>query len=127
MKHYRLSERRACQRFPLQVPVRLLTPDSSPDEHLNATVINMSMNGLYCTVNRYLPVFETLSVTVVGPIHDRIPPHVISGIEGIVVRIEPEQPETERKAYNIALYFSKLTEQQQKALHELMDSYIDLT
>jgi hypothetical protein len=78
------------------------------------------MNGLYCTVNRYLPVFDKLLITFVNPARDRIPPHVISEIEGVVVRVEPEQPEEERSAYNIALYFSELTEQQQQTLYEFM-------
>ncbi len=120
MKHYKLPERRTCQRFPLQLPLKLFIPDSSSGNHVDATAINMCINGIYCTVNRYLSVFDKLLVTLVNPAHDRIPPHVISEIEGVVVRVEPEQPEEQRNTYNIALYFSKVTEQQQQALYEFM-------
>lgn len=85
------------------------------------------MNGLYCTVNRYVPTFDKFLVTFISDEHYEIPAHVISQIEGVVVRVEPEQEEAMRNAYNIALFFQELSEQQQNALHSLLSSHAEIT
>lgn len=127
MKNCYYSERRQCQRFDIQIPIRLSIPDSGDDNHLEATSINICMNGLYCTVNRYVPTFDKFLVTFISDEHYEIPAHVISQIEGVVVRVEPEQEEAMRNAYNIALFFQELSEQQQNALHSLLSSHAEIT
>jgi hypothetical protein len=85
------------------------------------------MNGLYCTVNRYVSTFDKFLVTFISNEHHEIPAHVISQIEGVVVRVEPEQEEAMRKTYRIALFFQELSEQQQNALHSLLSSHAEIT
>lgn len=121
------SERRQYPRFDIQLPVKLSIPDSGDGTHLEATSINICMNGLYCTVNRYVPTFDKFLITLISDGHHEIPAHVISQIEGVVVRVEPEQEEAMRNTYNIALFFQALTEQQQNALHSLLSSHAEIT
>ena len=81
------------------------------------------MNGIYCTVNHHVPLFDKILVTFVSPEHDGIPTHIVSQLEGVVVRVEPEQKEEERTEYNIALFFQNLSQQQHAALHNMIASH----
>ena len=123
MKDFKHQDRRKCQRIPLEIPLRLSFPDEETQKHLEARSINICMNGLYCSVSRYVPLFDRILITLVAPGQNGSHAHVISQIEGTVVRVEPEQELPKRKEYKIAMYFQALSKQQHSALHQLLESH----
>lgn len=119
------AERRKFPRFDFSIPLHLSFIGSDLEEVLlRATSINISLNGVYCTVNKYLSLFEKILIMFVNPPHNGNPPEIIFQCESVVVRIEPEQEETGRKNYRVALYFPNLSPQHENTLQELIDTHI---
>lgn len=123
MKDFDCQNRRKHQRISLEIPLQLSFPDKEDQKHLEARSINICMNGLYCSVSRYVPLFDRILITLVEPGHEGSRPHVLSQIEGTVVRVEPEQKAPTRQAYKIAMYFQKLSERQHLALQQLLEAH----
>ena len=117
------TERRKYPRYHLRIPIKLSCSISGEDA-IDATSLNICLHGLYCTVTRYVPLFGKLLVTLIAPERASFPAHVISQIEGVVVRIEPETEQIGCKAYDVALYFEELSEQQEEALQRLIASHL---
>jgi hypothetical protein len=120
MNSSKQQERRKYPRIYIQVPLNLAFSEAETHESLNATSINVSMNGVYCTVNQYIPVFEKVLVLFVIPQKAEKTYNLVSQCEGIVVRIEPEDEEPERTEYNIALYFYNLSQTERMMLRALL-------
>lgn len=114
------SERRKFPRFNVQVPLNLSLSRAKVEETLDATSINVSMNGVYCIVNRYLPLFDKVLITFVIPEGTEDPYNIISQCEGVVVRVEPENEEPGRAEYKVALYFHNLSQEERNLLHTLI-------
>jgi hypothetical protein len=123
MKDFNPTERRQYTRFNIQMPLKYSFPGAETGQIFEATSVNVCLNGVYCTVNRYIPLFNRLLVTFFSPKHNGIPAHIVSQLEGIVVRVEPEQEETGRTEYNIALFFQEISQQQHEALHKMITSH----
>jgi hypothetical protein len=123
MKYFNPAERRKFTRFNIHIPLKYSLPTAETEQIFDATSINVCLNGVYCTVNHYIPLFDRLLVTFVSPKHNGIPAHIVSQLEGIVVRVEPEQEEAGRTEYNIALFFQKVSQQQHEALHKMITSH----
>ena len=115
-------ERRKFPRFNACIPLNLTISGVEPEEVLNAASINVSMNGIYCRVTHYIPLFDRILVTFVSSEHDT-PAHIISQCEGIVVRVEPEHEEIARKEYHIALFFQHLSQQQKAMIQAIIRSH----
>ena len=116
-------ERRKCPRYNVQIPIQLSLSHSSFPDALDATALNLCQNGLYCTVTRYIPPFHKLLITMIAPKHEETPPRVISQMEGVVVRVEPEQEEAGCHTYHVALFFQEISEEQDDALQSLLASH----
>ncbi len=121
-----LQERRKCPRYNLQIPIKLSLSRFNARDTLDAIALNVCQNGLYCTVTRYIPPFHKLLITMIATKHDETPPRVISQMEGIVVRIDPEQEEAGCREYQVALFFEELSEEQEDALQSLIITYAAL-
>jgi hypothetical protein len=93
------------------------------EEAFNAKSINLSMNGVYCTVNHYIPLFEKILVMFVILQKTDRPYKLVSQCEGVVVRIDPEEQEPGRTEYNIAVYFQNLSQAERIMLHTLISTY----
>lgn len=117
------QERRKCPRYNLQIPIQLSLSHSSFPDTLDATTLNLCLNGLYCTVTRYIPPFHKLLITMIAPKHEETPPRVISQVEGVVVRVEPEQEKVGCHEYQVALYFQELSNEQEDALQALLAAH----
>ena len=116
-------ERRKCPRYNVQIPIQLSLSHSSFPDALDATALNLCQNGLYCTVTRYIPLFHKLLITMVASEHEKTPPRVISQVEGIVVRVEPEREDADCHEYQVALYFQELSAEQEEALQALLSNH----
>jgi len=117
------SERRKFPRFNVRVSLNLSFPGAKTEETLDATSINVSMNGVYCKVNRYLPLFDKILITLVISEKADNPYKLVSQCEGIVVRTEPENEEPGLTEYNVALYFQNLSQEERDILHKLISMY----
>lgn len=116
-------ERRKFPRFDVRVPLNLSFSGVKIEETLDATSINVSMNGVYCIVNRYLPLFDKILITFVIPEKFGNPYNIVSQCEGVVVRIEPENEEAGQTEYKVALYFHSLSQKERNLLHTLISTH----
>jgi hypothetical protein len=127
MKNSVSLDRRKFPRFTIRVPLSLSISAAETEATLNAKSINLSMNGVYCTVNRYLPLFEKVLVMFVIPKEIGMPYKLVSKCEGVVVRIEPENEEPRQDEYNIAVYFQNLSQTERIMLHTLISAHSEIT
>ncbi|HDL09879.1 MAG TPA: hypothetical protein ENG39_01315 [Candidatus Omnitrophica bacterium] len=67
--------------------------------------INLSCGGLYCEVDDYIPVMTRLKILMLLPQGKRS--RKIE-CEGIVVRVEPEHPQTRLNHYRVAIFFNRM-------------------
>lgn len=63
---------------------------------------NISCSGILCHVSHYIPPFTQLALALELPKEDG---GEILDLEGVVVRIEPEEPEEGREDYEAAVFF----------------------
>jgi hypothetical protein len=83
------------------------------------------MNGVYCKVNYYLPLFAKVLITFILPEHDQETYHLVSQCEGVVVRVVPEKEQTDLHEYHVALYFNHLSEAERNLLQIMIASYAE--
>lgn len=117
------SDRREFPRFQIQIPLSLSITGEPQEDTCDATALNVSMNGVCCTVDRYLPIFDRVLLTFVLPEDVGDPYHLVSQCEGIVVRIDPEEEQPECKEYQVAVYFNSLSRPERNLLQALIASY----
>lgn len=74
---------------------------------------NVSCSGLYCHVARYLAPFTRVNVAMALPIRDggRQAHNESFVIEGVVVRAEPVREAPPTGDYNVAIFFSGMTDE----------------
>ncbi len=119
-------DRRTFPRFKIAIPLTFLFSNAEIQETVHATSVNVSLNGIYCTINKYIPVFEKIRVTLLSPAHHNEPNHIILQTDCVVVRIEPVQEEAGRPEYSVVLFFSDLSRPQQDTLQELIQSHAEI-
>ncbi|MFT7626108.1 MAG: c-di-GMP-binding flagellar brake protein YcgR [Myxococcota bacterium] len=80
----------------------------------SAKSVDLNLGGIYCTLGRYVPLFSKMSITLNLPVsnNDDSTTHVYEcGLEGVVVRIEPEEPDDSVDEYHCALAFVNTDEE----------------
>lgn len=84
--------------------------------------INVSANGVYFSSPAFIPPLTRLEITLVLPESPEAPTKKKREVacEGVVVRTEPETEEDDREQYDIACYFTSITENDRDHL----ESYI---
>ncbi len=101
----RAAERRRTPRIRARHDLHLQVDDQS--EPVRATSIDISLGGIYCHVEAPIPLFTKVMLNLTLPLYDandkrhvfRVP------VEGVVVRMEPEDREEGRAEYACALAF----------------------
>jgi hypothetical protein len=116
-------DRRSFPRFNASIPLDLVIPGSKTEEPLHATSVNVSMNGVYCHVDRHIPLFTRTHVRFVNPNQKSASAPIVSQCEGIVVRVEPEPEELNRTGYRVALCFQRLFQQEREALQQMINAH----
>jgi hypothetical protein len=122
MSRSTLQERRNSDRFPARLPLNLSVVGQQSEETLHAVSVNVSLNGVYCHVDRHIPLFNRTRVKFVNPDDTSTEDQIVSECEGIVVRVEPEHEERNRNEYHVALCFQRLFQQHREALHKMISS-----
>lgn len=116
-------DRRKFPRFDIRTPLTISFSRAATQEKLDAASLNVSMNGVYCKVNRYLPLFDKVLITFIIPDEGEKTYNLVSQCTGVVVRIEPEAEEPGRAEYNVALYFQELSQAERMMLRALIATY----
>ena len=125
MNNLHESDRREFPRLPIHIPFSLAVSDAPQEKSCDATVLNVSANGVCCTVNHFFPIFDQVLLTFVLPNEHGTPHHLVSHCEGIVVRIEPEEERRDCSEYQIAVYFNNLSQPERNLLQSLLVSYAE--
>ncbi len=116
-------ERRKFPRFNILVPLNLSIPGAETGDVISATSINISMNGIYCRVDRYIPTFEKVLIMFVISQKGERSYNLVLQCEGVIVRVEPENEEPGLVEYNIAVYFHDLSQAERIKLRALISTY----
>jgi len=102
------GERRAHTRVEAELEAHLICPIA--EDTIAVVTRNISCSGLYCRVPRYIAASTRMAMAIILPVREAGQMHNrLLQLEGVVVRIEPEQEEAGTKDYRIALYFPTLT------------------
>jgi hypothetical protein len=111
-------DKRKHPRISSKVPIR----SGEPDDRLEMESLNLSLEGVYCTTTRYVPVMTKLRVNLQLP---EVAGSSFSGseeieAEAIVVRVEKGESGDPGK-YNLALFFSRMDKEDRIRLAEFLD------
>ena len=103
------SERRGAPRVLHRVPLAIVGDGTV----LQAETVNLSSTGAYCTVDQFLPPMTKLGLEFDLPDGSR---HARVRCTGAVVRAEPVVATPEKGRYNIAIFFTDLSERDRSAI-----------
>jgi hypothetical protein len=103
------SERRGAPRALHRVPLAILGDGTV----LQAETVNLSSTGAYCTIDQFLPPMTKLQLEFELPEGSR---HARVRCAGAVVRAEPVVATPEKGRYNIAIFFTDLSERDRSAI-----------
>lgn len=112
--------RRRAPRIPQRLPIHL----RADTEELMTETENISVSGAYCTVTRFLSPMTKLQVRleIPGPLEA-----TTISCEAAVVRIEPAKPVADRSEYQVAVFFTDLSERDQAALTRYVQQHLQPT
>lgn len=112
------AEKRSHPRISSRVPVR----SGDPADRLEMESLNLSLEGVYCTTSKYLPVMTKLRVTLQLPAAAGLNrgTHAEIEAEAVVVRVDPGE-DADAGKYNVALFFSKMDGEDRIRLAEYLD------
>lgn len=93
-----------------------------PGDLLEMESLNLSLEGVYCSTARHVPVMTKLLLTLHLPAVPGLAPPSPEGIqtEAVVVRVEPD-PDGKGERYNLALFFSQMAKKDRVRLAEFLD------
>lgn len=97
-----IEERRRHPRIETQLPLKLFAQEAD----FITQSVNLSCGGVLCEINEYIPVMTRLKILMLLP-RGRKRSQKIE-CEGIVVRIEPDQPQNNRNHYRVAIFFNRM-------------------
>ncbi len=101
-KDNRNSERRMDKRFDVELPLKI----GGTDFKIATATRNISSSGIYCQVNRFVPVMTKLGLDITIPlIENKRKIEKKFNCEAVVVRIKPEPSLKDGKAYQLGLFF----------------------
>ncbi len=82
---------------------------------------NICCNGAYCTVDRFIPYMTRFEVLMILPSIEKEEEYPSQQVrcEGVVVRVEEELSQKE-KAYNIAIYFDRIKEEEKQKIRDFV-------
>ena len=80
-------------------------------EGFKATSVDLNLGGIYCSLDRYVPLFEKMQIAMSLPLtNEDGDEHVFPvEFEGVVVRMEPDEPQPGTDSYACAMAFVNVT------------------
>jgi len=115
----RSDEKRRHPRAAHRIRVR-----SSSREAVELETVDLSVGGFSCTAPAFLPLMTKLALSLVLPAGNGGSDHkngheTVQG-EAIVVRTDPPQPVDGHESYRVALFFSRMDDEDRKRLHDFL-------
>lgn len=100
-------ERRRTPRVKATHELTLKQGDGAGAMSFQATSVDLNLGGIYCMLNAHLPLFSKMQITLQLPIADDDGDiHRFEvGVEGVVVRMDPEDYEPTTDEYACAMAF----------------------
>ncbi|MFH2137070.1 MAG: PilZ domain-containing protein [Candidatus Omnitrophota bacterium] len=106
-------DRRSCPRYETNLQVNICGLNSS----FTAETKNISGSGLYCTVDKFIPVMTKLSLIMIVPLIDKnakVEKEVKCA--AVVVRIDPDIELKTVKNYQLGLFFTEINDKDRDIL-----------
>ena len=116
------KERREYERRKVHLPINLRLSRINSEEFFTATSFNMSLSGIGCTVNQYIPVSEKILTRFEVLEISRPTSRLTLQIEGTVVRVSPAKEESGQSEYHIALHFEDLSQTERSILQTIIST-----
>ena len=107
------TDRRAHPRTPERIAFSL----QSEEGLIQAETTNLSAAGAYCSSERFIPPMTKLQVNFELP-HGRGTSRI--SCEGVVVRVEPVATNLERWRYQLAIWFSEVSERDRSTISQFV-------
>jgi hypothetical protein len=86
--------------------------------------INLSCIGVYCQVNKYIPLMTGLEIVMEIPHVDKESEFEYIRFNGLVVRVEKVSFDAnEHNAYNIAIYFSEIEDSEKQKIESFVERH----
>ncbi|MFH1061419.1 MAG: PilZ domain-containing protein [Candidatus Omnitrophota bacterium] len=111
------SERRTDKRFDVQLPIKI----GGSDFEIATDTKNISSTGIYCQVDRFLPVMTRLCLKMSIPLIEnnrKVEKNI--DCKAVVVRIRPESRLEHINSYQLGLFFTDIKSQDR----ELISRYL---
>ena len=108
------------RRGAVRVPARLAMEVRIGEDTARVQSMNVSANGVYFTSDTHIPLLTKLRITLVLPEGDDASRTHNVACDGVVVRVEPEEPQAGGDEYHVACYFTSILDQDK----EHLESYI---
>ncbi|MBU2063506.1 MAG: PilZ domain-containing protein [Candidatus Omnitrophica bacterium] len=108
-------EKRRERRVSLQVPIKI----GSSNFQIISSTKNISRSGLYCQVNRFVPVMSKLAVTLFVPLivkREQVEQKI--DCSAVVVRIVPEEQKESVESYHLGLFFSEIKDKDRDCISQ---------
>jgi hypothetical protein len=100
-------ERRRHPRIDKHLQFKLMAEDFD----IATETMNLSRNGVYCQINKNIPLLTNLKVFLALPQNDEDNEFEYVECNGVVVRVEKNQSGSNTDdSYNVAIYFNKITD-----------------
>jgi len=108
-------ERRGAVRVPARLAMEITI---ATGERSSVSSLNVSASGVYFTSSCYIAALTKLRMTLTLPLEEGEsgPEHIVC--DGVVVRIEPEASSPEVAEYDVACYFTEVSDR------DRLESYI---
>ena len=112
------------RKYPRAAGILDLTIDSG--HNIATHTQNLSGNGVYCLVEKHIPVMSQIKLTLIVPTHSA-DGHTTSTIEcdGVVVRSTPSKNPEGEKCYQVAIFFPNLSESDSQKISTYVDQQLN--
>lgn len=108
------KERRRAKRVEKKLPITVL---GGPEKVVGET-LNISTNGVYFTCPYFIEALTKVQLNFVVPDKDDSKDQIRS--DGVVVRVEPEREDPSVPEYNIAVFFNRISDSDQRKLESFI-------
>jgi len=111
-----VNERRKAPRANIKERLKIDSSGKDQADVIEAQTLNISKTGALCIINKYIPPFTKLRMTIPLKSGDSENPQSIE-CESVIVRVEPD----DGSQYKIALYFVDMLEKDMNILENFLN------
>lgn len=125
MKGYK-TERRTAPRAPVNLAVELSGQFPDDGNTLASDSLNLSTEGVYCAVRRFIPPLTRLGLALVLPAYEsdeRACARRVVRCEAVAVRCYPERESSGCEKYEVACYFTRMEDEDREAVAAFLESH----